>query len=785
MRRGKRLIATLSCMALCLGGMTGCSKKKETITSGSEVNEVNVAKEESAEKAEAEAGNLGCYVDEQINEPEYQEGEYCTSFFMDQKGNLKIITTQYKYDSTDVMQPEDAGISPAQSVYCIYTWTEGTWVKEELCGLDSLDSNQYVTDFLEYYEGRYYVVCNQYSLEGEDEEQQVSKAEYMLYDYDSTTHELKDVSPEQWIDESALDEEENQWWGPENLTVGSEGEVLYLTYATNEIHIYNPETKENNTIDCQEGVNRFVVSDRKIYYKTWDKILIYNLDTQEEESIAISMGGNESLTVTKDGDLYMVGESGIQYWNQETSSWDTIMKGKDSLLGIGQNYLDYVAAVDGDHDEFFIRTQSQESKIIHTYYDTSVSNVKEHSLTIYSLVENECIQNAVAKYQQTHKDTDVDYIVGLEQDEQGLVGDELKRINSELLAGNGADIYVLNGLPTDEFVEKGVLSDLSYLLKPIADQGEFLEHMMEHYTQESGEIYQYPVRMTVPFSIYNSLVTKSDPTLEDLIQLTQNNEKVKYAIGNTAGTFMVSSLLEYGQEWITKEKTIDIEQWKTFVNDMLRAKDYCYAYQDYTESFVGENYEYLYTYPYDRIYSDISGIITGACLRNDESESNMSDFIRLQAIVDQYDCHYSLINHSFTPLARIGMNQNGKNKEQAESFIQCIFSEEYQYDKAAYSLPVTKTALKKSIIPDPEQMENSSYGFGFENININIDGKDIRQDFMEDIYELICTVEHPFMEDTKLLILMANQTAKVLSGEVTLEDASNELVNTLELYLSE
>ena len=43
--------------------------------------------------------------------------------------------------------------------------------------------------------------------------------------------------------------------------------------------------------------------------------------------------------------------------------------------------------------------------------------------------------------------------------------DAVKALNTELLAGNVPDVLVLDGLPADSYIEKGILADISEVVQ--------------------------------------------------------------------------------------------------------------------------------------------------------------------------------------------------------------------------------------------------------------------------------------------------------------------------------
>ena len=64
---------------------------------------------------------------------------------------------------------------------------------------------------------------------------------------------------------------------------------------------------------------------------------------------------------------------------------------------------------------------------------------------------------------------------------QVTVADRIRALNARILAGDGPDILVLDGLPTESYIEKGILADLNPLLGDLKE--ELLPSVLSAYTE--------------------------------------------------------------------------------------------------------------------------------------------------------------------------------------------------------------------------------------------------------------------------------------------------------------
>ena len=76
-------------------------------------------------------------------------------------------------------------------------------------------------------------------------------------------------------------------------------------------------------------------------------------------------------------------------------------------------------------------------------------------------------------------------IIGMSGSDGVTADDAIKSLNTEVLAGKGPDVLVLDGLPADSYVEKGALCDISnYVVQANESEGLFT-NIMDAYTSDN------------------------------------------------------------------------------------------------------------------------------------------------------------------------------------------------------------------------------------------------------------------------------------------------------------
>ncbi len=118
-------------------------------------------------------------------------------------------------------------------------------------------------------------------------------------------------------------------------------------------------------------------------------------------------------------------------------------------------------------------------------------------IVAYTLRENNSLRQVATQYQLSHPDVKVTVQVGLDQDSTLTKEDAIRALNTELLAGKGPDLILLDGLDINRYIEKGILKDLTSWVKSDEEAKQCLENIMGAY-KVSEKIYALPMRFTIP-----------------------------------------------------------------------------------------------------------------------------------------------------------------------------------------------------------------------------------------------------------------------------------------------
>ena len=127
-------------------------------------------------------------------------------------------------------------------------------------------------------------------------------------------------------------------------------------------------------------------------------------------------------------------------------------------------------------------------------YDPDALVRGENALVVWALHGGLTLNAAVTAFKEAHPEVDVVLELGHTSEDDGLDDAEIIRtLNTALLAGDAPDLLILDGLPADSLIRKGMLEDLSGLV----DGTEYFENLFSAWTRE-GKTYAYPAKVLLP-----------------------------------------------------------------------------------------------------------------------------------------------------------------------------------------------------------------------------------------------------------------------------------------------
>ncbi len=538
------------------------------------------------------------------------------------------------------------------------------------------------------------------------------------------------------------------------------------------------ETRDSGS-DSQKLM--FAGEDGTVAVNTEDgKYTVY--DKEINELGTLSYDGEDGGQLCNDGkNWYMVSEEGIARMKNGDDSREVIMDGSMGAMGSPVNSgIGMVCKEGGEFYVLYMQWKTMTNSLAHYVYDKDVIAVPEHTLQVFGISESDTIRQAIVGFQRKNPDVKVEF----KNSGKGvgdITSDDIRTLNTELLGGKGADILLLNGLPADAYIEKGILTDLTGISKEIMKEDTYLENIMKNTVQKDGKIYGVPVKFTVPVIYGDEGIEKALDSLDGLRTYVEKNPDARI-FGVTNKEYIRDFLFQMYQEELIK---IDGSVDKAKMEQLLELS-VDIAKNSKTDFFEGEDMkseqDTLFVNPGD-IY-----IMNHPDMVATDRVSNLGSMVIPCEIARERKFAIKTLKNYYIPEVIAGINSNTKEKKIAEKFLRYLFSEEVQGAKLDDGFPVKLSELEAK-----KQEANSNYAAAFSmGIGGNIDGEDItisatypKAEEVEDFIELCKILENPANQDRAVWSIYRDEADKVLGGSVKAKEGAESIRKKVELYLAE
>lgn len=272
--------------------------------------------------------------------------------------------------------------------------------------------------------------------------------------------------------------------------------------------------------------------------------------------------------------LYFVNDTGVYRYQTEGTTVEKIFPGN-----LGKMSDPYSGLRNGtilDDENFILYYDSKEEMVCYSY-DPKVPSTPEKTLTIYSLYENTDIRQAISAYQSKNPNVMAELEIGIKEGDALTRSDALKTLNTNIMAGEGPDLLVLDGMPINSYMEKGLLIDISSVIKETGKVYPLFENIVNTYKREDA-ILAVPTKFSVPVIFGKpEILSKADNLtgLADIMEKLQaESPGRKSLIGNFSPSLLLTMLMPASSPaWIKEDGALDAEMVEEFVGHMKRIAD--------------------------------------------------------------------------------------------------------------------------------------------------------------------------------------------------------------------
>lgn len=707
----------------------------------------------------------GKYVEQMIDLP-VQNGEKGVSLMQKPEGGFKI----YTYLS-------------GEKAYRAYESSDGTNYGE--CSADWLNSavggqEHYMKDI----------------IAGED------GAEYALYIAGNQLHLIKsadgenveEVLPEVFQDKISID----------TIRVQENGNIAACSNMDGKTEIYDA-ADGSRLHSLEQGAS--LVSDRKTFdYKNGKAVTLnkgndgfYIYDTEQEKvqqeiSYGEKVDDGGFLSFGTEDDCYYLNSSGLYHMTNSGSTVEMLMEGGSASMG-DQSKTAVSIEAGADQDCFALYNQDGGGVILaHYVYDKDAKASADKQLTIYGLDDNKTVRQAVSRFQSENPDVQVNFKTGSQGEGATSKADQIRVLNTELLSGNGADILILDGMPVNSYIEKGVLEDMTEFYGKITKDNQLLTNVTDS-MKKDGKLYSMPARMKV-LGVYGA---------QEQVNAIKGLESLDTFLGTGSdGDLLTPTSYEQYLRLLTtiNYKEIFEDTGKTTVDEgeLKKLLETTKTLSDAMGVDAGTTMEFYMSRmsgdSEEAIREEVGDDVLRSLSTNNDMEARTrnqavlveaggtADLIMPCAVIQELGVEPQGVNGLYLPSGMVGINSSSKNKELAEEFLKLLFSEEVQALDLGDGFPVNRAAVDTWCSKEVSEDDGVSVAISDENGDmfsaVEPTGEQIRA-----FAEIGEAADTPVQIDDAILEMIIDEGISYYKGEKSVEDAVSAITNKAKTYLAE
>ena len=561
--------------------------------------------------------------------------------------------------------------------------------------------------------------------------------------------------------------------------------IDYMSVAGNNIVAVSRDKKSviydlklNQRIETDAALDRFLKDTTKVEtgYRSYANAVLI-LPGMEENSI------------------YLACKGGLFYHILGGSVMEQVIDGSLNTFG---NPTDFLLSMTAEEGGTFLVIYSKEDlskELIRYTYDKTVSAVPDTEIKIYSLEDNQTVRQAISQYQKANTDVYFNYILGMGGEVNITKEDALKTLNTEILAGNGPDILIMDDIFLNTYAEKGVLLDLSSVLKEMEADSQLFNNIAQA-CRVNDKVYAIPAKFMVPVIAGESRYVDGITGLPELASVLKEI-RTQRTDGNILGIYTEKELLKLlaigcSPSWLEEDGALDRDSLTEF---------FTYAKQIYETEKQG-----------------ITPAMEKNHEENDFDQNASTNALHLLAGELVVDCgymkgihmEYSALTSIFTSMDKKGtikglnlqsqnvflprtiaaINSGTANTDKAKEFIKVLLSEELQTIDLGDGFPVNKVSFEKQLTDYMAAGEDTDYGEtmgmnGWDGDVILLDLKKLSVQEADNLRLLVNNLSTPDIADSVITDTITELGLSALNGEKSINEVVTEIMNKLEVRLKE
>lgn len=426
-------------------------------------------------------------------------------------------------------------------------------------------------------------------------------------------------------------------------------------------------------------------------------------------------------------------------------------------------------------------------RLLRYSYDAHAPSTPETELNVYALEDSVFLRQAVSLYQKQNPNVYVKLQIGMSGEDGITAEDAVHALGTEILAGNAPDVLILDGLPVESYVEKGVLADISGLVNEIADTDGCFSNIRQAY-ETDGKIYAFPAKFYVTLAAGEPDALAAAESIGKLASFTEAQRaagRTKVFPVRIAERLLDRLYLADCAQWMGEDGTLSREKLVSWLSDAKKIYD---AEPMQTQNVVG----------YGGKMAGLTGTMDNVGVMLKESSfgygtvTGIAEVVQMVSANKRAGMDYDLADRAaggcFVPYQIAGITQNTVKREEAEAFLRTMFGKECSStDQEGF--PVNRAAYDK-LCADAKTQFDEYYDAGIavstdDGTYLELDFENLTDADIAKLTGILEEVTLPACMDKTVNDIVMEQALGVLHGDWSTDEAVDVILKKCNLYLTE
>lgn len=604
------------------------------------------------------------------------------------------------------------------------------------------------------------------------------------------------------------------------VCLADNGDLFGLGVSSNAVYQIDPltgEIKHTYEAGADKYIISFTVTENHLIFQGIENLSVYDITSYElveegntlnqminEKSQAGSISYDSSelqlISEQENSVYYFVNSEGLFRYAMGGTMAEQIINGSLNSMSNPEYYFSSLVKVD---DETYLLAANQ--KLLRYTYSADADAVPSKELKVYALADNQNVRQAISTFQKNNPDIYVNLEIGITGDDAVTISDAIRTLNTNIMAGDGPDIILLDGLPVDSYIEKGLLVDVSDVIKEVSESEGLYDQIVNAYEKE-GKVYALPTRFSIPVMLSNQetldSITNLGTLAETVAKLRKDNPDFSNIINTRSSRSLASELLNIYLN--------DLQNEDGTINETVLTEFLANAAAIYQNDIAGKDESTISGYEEGAEIEQenlLSGYFTSPVdILESQPKVGLSQIRSISGYMELLGTNkalggwsYSLASgnekQGFIPSTTVGINSKTDLMEESKSFIKAMISQEVQKNNLENGFPVNKEAF--TTMAGEKEPGTDSGALGVVTSMIDEDGNEVMgepvmlklvwptKEEVAQLETLIETLNAPAMTDQSIKKTVISETTRCMRNEVSVDEAVKNIMQQINIYLSE